>query len=155
MKNELDRAQSRVKANERKARPRRLIVTGGAVEAEAEADPAFAGQLRALLERRLVRDQDRALVGLASLPVQTPEPEPAVAGDESVPAWVVGWTPARLPDGSWGSRHHDPAVLPQNLVSRVVEIMTRKGDSWTTMIEYTVSRSETHVLVKDTGRPAR
>ena len=61
----------------------------------------------------------------------------------------------RLPDGPWGCRHKEPAVLPENMVGPIIEIRAQDGDSWTVMIENTVSRSETYVLVKDTGRSDR
>ena len=101
------------------------------------------------------RDQDRALVGLDPLPTETPEPEaaPADGGEESVP--LPGWEPARLPDRSWGSRHNDPAILPEDLVGRAIEITASNGDSWAATIERVVLSSETHVLVQDSARPDR
>lgn len=82
IKNELARAQSRVQANERKTRTRRLIVTGAALEAAAETDPELTAWLRKFLDLRLERDQDRVLVGLEPRPAETPEtaPDPVVAG---------------------------------------------------------------------------
>ena len=68
---------------------------------------------------------------------------------------LPGWIPSRLPDGSWGSRHDAPSILPPELVGRRIVVCTKQGRMFTTRILKVVSRSGERVLVRDTGFAAK
>ena len=61
-------------------RTRRLIVIGGAIEAEAKVNPELDAWVRKFLDRGLAR----ALVGLDLRPAETPEP--------AASPFPLGWT---------------------------------------------------------------
>jgi hypothetical protein len=54
--------EAKAKQQERKRDTRRKIIVGAAVLAHAELHPAFAEQLRGVLERAVLRDVDRAVI---------------------------------------------------------------------------------------------
>jgi hypothetical protein len=62
------REQTKTQTQQRKDDTRRKILAGAAVLDRAEKDAASKGELHRLLAGFLVRDDDRALFGLAPLP---------------------------------------------------------------------------------------
>ena len=64
------REQAKARTRERKDDTRRKILAGAVVLERADKDAALKTQLDALLARFLVRDDDRALFGLAPLPAK-------------------------------------------------------------------------------------
>lgn len=59
-----DRAEARDAHSARRADTRRKIIMGGAVMAEAKADPDFAKIVTSILQRRVVDPRDRLLLAL-------------------------------------------------------------------------------------------
>ncbi len=76
----------------------------------------------------------------------------APAADASASA---GWRPCRVGQG-WGSVLDGPAVarLPRQLAGMRIAVIDSRGASWTSTVEEVVSRSDTRVVVRDSGRPA-
>lgn len=74
----LSALMARQKAVDRKRDTRRKIVLGGAVQAHAERNPAFAAALRAALREAVTRDIDKALLAdwLGDAPPPAPKPAP-------------------------------------------------------------------------------
>ena len=68
---------------------------------------------------------------------------------------IVGWKPKSFGDNNWGSQLSGKAVaeLPQDLTGVPIIVTTSKGESWEAHITEVVSRSETTVFVRDTGKP--
>lgn len=65
---ELNRLQSRKRAQDRKADTRRKIIAGAMALKHCEHDPMFRETLFGLLDDQLVRAEERALFDLPSLP---------------------------------------------------------------------------------------
>ena len=68
---------------------------------------------------------------------------------------IPGFRPVKLPDGAWGSVLSDAyaAYLPAELVGRRI-VVTDRRRSWTATVLAVVERSETSVIVRDSGRYA-
>ena len=94
---------------------------------------------------RTEEDPTRVLVIEAASEESTPEAE------RRKPC-LIGWHPARLPDGTWGSRHDAAALLPQQLLGRRIVVEARKNRKWTSEILEVVERTDEAVLVRD-GKP--
>ncbi|MCY4430175.1 MAG: hypothetical protein OXC11_07240 [Rhodospirillales bacterium] len=87
------------------------------------------------------------------VPVETPEPprpDPAKTP-------IEGWKPRRLPGGEWGAvlTGPDVAELPDDdqLPRTPIVVTDNKGDAWTTTLVDLVSRTDSTVLVRTSGRP--
>ena len=87
------------------------------------------------------------------VPVETPEPprpDPAKTP-------IEGWKPRRLPGGEWGAvlTGPDVAELPDDdqLPRTPIVVTDNKGDTWTTTLVDLVSRTDSTVLVRTSGRP--
>ena len=151
-------AQARLNAHERRRRTRRLILMGTLLEHQvSQSEEALSGLLRDL-DDFLKRDRDRELFDLPPLAEVAPvaaAPPPAASLSrpaERLPA-LRGWSPARLPDGSWGARHSVPGKLPADLEGATIEIKTRKGDILIRTVVEVVERTADYVLVRDSGKP--
>lgn len=70
----IEALQARTKDADRKARTRRLIIIGGAVEAWADQDPTFAEKLNSELSVRVKRDSERRVLGLVEKAQQVSDP---------------------------------------------------------------------------------
>ena len=85
------------------------------------------------------------------------EPDDALAPDPQKPP-VEGWTPRQLDQG-WGAVLEGERVadLPESDQLRGTPILVtdRRGDAWTTTLKDVVSRSDTEIVVTNTGRPRR
>ena len=98
--------------------------------------------LRAALKHKL---QIGAVVP-DSAPV--PPPPPALLS-----APIPGWRP-RKHQGAWCSRFEgDTRALPADLVGQVIEIETQAGETWQASVLEEIERTETHTLVRDSGKP--
>ena len=140
LEKQIQRAQARLSAAQRKQRTRRLIVLGSLLEKQ-HSQP----ELIALLDHALDRDQDRALFDLP--------PKGTSGGDRSAPAPAVpldGWRPTRLADDSWGSLYAGtaPEALPPDLVGLTISVRARSGKSWNATITDVIERSGDRVLVR-------
>ena len=69
-----------------------------------------------------------------------------------------GWTPRELDQG-WGAvlEGAQVAALPASdqLRGTPIVVTDRRGDAWTTTLTAVVSRSDTEIVVTNTGRPRR
>ena len=150
------RAQARLNAHERRRRTRRLILIGTLLEHQVSQSEEAQSRLRLDLDAFLKRDRDRELFDLPPLAEPVPDsPDPAPDLDPSSPELPLlrGWSPARLPDGDWGSRYQgDPRKLPDDLVGCSIEITTRRGDSWIATVVEVVQHEADYVLVRDSGK---
>ena len=109
--------------------------------------------------RRLVR---KALDD--EFPDEEPDaaPAPAEPVDELQPdpnkPPIAGWTPRQLDQG-WGAVIEGAQVadLPASdqLRGTPIVVTDRRGDAWTTTLTAVVSRSDTEIVVTNTGRPRR
>lgn len=75
------REQAKARTQHRKDDTRRKILAGAMILERAEKDAAFKIELDALLARFLLRDDDRALFGLAPLPDASAQPKADEAED--------------------------------------------------------------------------
>ena len=152
-------AQARLNAHERRRRTRRLILMGTLLEHQVSQSEETLSRLLRDLDGFLKRDRDRELFDLPPLaeaaPVAAAPPPAASPGcpAERLPA-LRGWTPAGLPDGSWGARHSVPGKLPADLEGATIEIKTRKGDILTRTVVEVIERTADYVLVRDSGKPS-
>ena len=122
------RAQARLNTHERRRRTRRLILIGTLVEHQVNHSEEAQSRLRHDLDVFLKRERDRELFDLPPLADTDPaSPAPAPSLDRPVDSLppLRGWTPASLPDGSWGARHSAPRKLPDHLEGATIEIKTR------------------------------
>jgi len=153
-------AQARLNAHERRRRTRRLILMGTLLEHQiSQSEEARSGLLRDLNDF-LKRDRDRELFDLPPLDqpqdaAADPAPPAALGRPADRLPLLQGWTPARLPDGSWGSRYQgDLRKLPENLEGATIEIMTRRGDSWLATVVEIIQKKADSILVRDSGKPS-
>ena len=83
------------------------------------------------------------------------EPDDNLAPDPQKPA-VEGWTPRQLDQG-WGAvlEGEQVADLPESdqLPGTPIVVTDRRGDAWTTTLTDVVSRTDTEIVVTNTGRP--
>ena len=64
--------------------------------------------------------------------------------------------PHKLPEGTWGAACSGAAAgqLPAQLMGREIVVKDRAGLSWPSRVLQVLERDDSHVLVRDTGRPA-
>lgn len=96
---------------------------------------------------------------------QTPETEPqkTTAETETAPetepqkTTIEGWRPRRLPGDNWGAVIEGPRVaeLPDNdnLPGTPIVVTDKRDESWSTTITEVVDRTDTIIVVKNSGRP--
>ena len=88
----------------------------------------------------------------AVVPDSAPDPTPPPTLLSSP---ISGWRPRKLPDGSWGSlREGDTRALPADLVGQVIVIETQTDGTWQAAVREEIERTETYVLVRDSGKPS-
>ena len=85
------------------------------------------------------------------------EPADELQPDPNKPP-IAGWTPRQLDQG-WGAVLEGTQVadLPvsDQLPGTPIVVTDRRGDAWTTTLKAVVSRSDTEIVVTNTGRPRR
>ena len=90
-------------------------------------------------------------------PAAPAEPADELAPNQQTPP-VEGWTPRQLDQG-WGAVLEGARVpdLPASdqLRGTPIVVTDRRGDAWTTTLTAVVSRSDTEIVVTNTGRPRR
>ena len=90
-------------------------------------------------------------------PAAPAEPADKLATDPQTPP-IAGWTPRQLDQG-WGAVLEGAQVadLPASdqLRGTPIVVTDRRGDTWTTTLTDVVSRSDTEIVVTNTGRPRR
>ena len=85
----------------------------------------------------------------AMVPDSAPGPPPPARLSSPIP----GWRP-RKHQGAWCSRFDgDTRALPADLVGQVIEIETQAGETWQASVLEEIERTETHALVRDSGKP--
>ena len=158
--NRIARLRNVESAKARKRDTRRKILAGSWVLAEAETDPTLSQRLRTGLDAFLERDGDREVWGLTPRPKPSDVSEPPadeLAPDPNKPP-LAGWTPRQLDQG-WGAVLEGAQVanLPASdqLRGTPIVVTDRRGDAWTTTLTAVVSRSNTEIVVTNTGRPRR
>ena len=158
--NKIARLRNVESAKARKRDTRRKILAGSWVLAEAETDPALSQRLRTGLDAFLEREGDREVLGLTPRPTPSDAAEPPadeLAPDPNKPP-LAGWTPRQLDQG-WGAvlEGAQMADLPASdqLRGTPIVVTDRRGDAWTTTLKDVVSRSDTEIVVTNTGRPRR
>ena len=121
---------------------------------------ALSQRLRTGLDAFLERDGDREVWGLTPRPKPSDAAEPPadeLAPDPNKPP-LAGWTPRELDQG-WGAVLEGAQVadLPASdqLRGTPIVVTDRRGDAWTTTLTAVVSRSDTEIVVTNTGRPRR
>ena len=99
-------------------------------------------------------------------PDEAPAPEPPAAPAEPVDELqpdpnkplVDGWTPRQLDQG-WGAvlegAHVADLPASAQLPGTPIVVTDRRGDAWTTTLTDVVSRTDTEIVVTNTGRPRR
>ena len=90
-------------------------------------------------------------------PASPAEPDDDLAHDPQTPP-ITGWTPRQLDQG-WGAVLEGARVadLPASdqLRGTPIVVTDRRGDTWTTTLTDVVHRSDTEIVVTNTGRPRR
>ena len=119
-----------------------------------EKDINVSAWLRRLVQRGLDQEfPDDVADEPEPLPVETPEPP----GPDPAKTPIEGWKPRRLPGGEWGAVLTGPHVaeLPDNdQLSRTPIVVTdNKGDAWTTTLVDIVTRTDSTIVVRTSGRP--
>ena len=113
--------------------------------------------------RRLVQQglkQEFPDVETDDAPEPGPPESPAETDDAMEPdprkLPVEGWKPRQL-DRGWGAvlEGERVAELPDSdqLRGTTIIVTDRRGDSWTSTLKQVVSRSDTEIVVTNTGRP--
>ena len=95
-------------------------------------------------------------------PAPEPPAAPAVPVDERQPdpntPPIAGWMPRQLDQG-WGAvlegAHVADLPASDQLRGTPIVVTDRRGDAWTTTLKDVVSRSDTEIVVTNTGRPRR
>ena len=86
----------------------------------------------------------------ARVPDSDPEPPPPPALLSSP---IPGWRPRKY-QGDWCSLWEgDTLALPADLVDQVIVIETQTDGTWQASVVEEIERTETHVLVRDSGKP--
>ena len=91
------------------------------------------------------------------------EPQKTTAETETAPetepqkTTIEGWRPRRLPGDNWGAVIEGPRVaeLPDNdnLPGTPIVVTDKRDESWSTTITEVVDRTDTTIVVKNSGRP--
>ena len=88
----------------------------------------------------------------AMVPDSDPEPPPPPALLSSP---IPGWRPWKY-QGDWCSLWEgDTRALPADLMDQVIVIETQTDGTWQASVVEEIERTETHVLVRDSGKPER
>ena len=98
---------------------------------------------------------------LDTAPAPEPPAAPAEPADERKPdpnkPLVEGWKPRQIERGVWAAVIDGAEVvdLPESdkLPGTPILVTDRRGDAWTTTLTNVVSRSDTEIVVTNTGRP--
>lgn len=98
--------------------------------------------LRAALKHEL-------LVG-AMVPDSAPVP-PSPPALLSSP--IPGWRPRKYQEDWCSLWEGDTRALPDDLVGQVIVIETQSGETWQASVLEEIERTETHILVRDSGKP--
>ena len=86
----------------------------------------------------------------ARVPDSDPAPTPPPARLSSP---IPGWRPWKY-QGDWCSLWEgDTRALPADLVDQVIVIETQSGETFQPTVLEEIERTETHVLVRDSGKP--
>ena len=86
----------------------------------------------------------------AVVPDSAPAPTPPPALLSSP---IPGWRPRNY-QGDWCSLWEgDTRALPADLVGQVIVIETQTDGTWQASVLEEIERTETHVLVRDSGKP--
>ena len=84
----------------------------------------------------------------ARVPDSDPPPPP-----DRLSSPIPGWRP-RKHQGNWCSLWEgDTRALPADLVGQVIEVQTQADGILRTSVLEEIERTETHVLVRDSGKP--
>ena len=111
--------------------------------------------VRSLIRPALTQQLETARGAVGTLPPPDPEAPPHPPEPETAPGPIPGWSPWKLEDGSWGARFEgDTRAFPDDLVGRVIEVTTRKGDIWITRVVEVLEWTSDFALVRDSGRPS-
>lgn len=90
-------------------------------------------------------------------PVPVETPAPPLPKPDPTKATIKGWKPRRLTGGEWGAvlSGPDPAGLPDNdqLLRTPIVVTDNKGDAWTTTLVDVVTRTDSAIVVRTSGRP--
>ena len=85
----------------------------------------------------------------AMVPDSEPDPPP-----DRPASPLPGWRP-RKHQGAWCSLWEgDTRTFPADLVGQVIEVTTQAGKTWQATVLEEIERTETHVLVRDSGKPS-
>ena len=149
------RVRKRLSARDRKRETQRLIVRGRFFDHVIRrltsnppdcpaASPQFRAWLDSAFDAFVTRADHRALFDLPSL-----DP-PTASRDDPIP----GWSPERLPDGSWGAFFSgNTDKLPRKLAGRKIIVKQANKESWTATVMEVLERSPNRVLVRHSGKP--
>ena len=114
--------------------------------------------LRRLVQQGLIEefpDLETCYTPQPNPPEPPAETDEARRPDPSKPP-VEGWKPRQL-DRGWAAvlEGEQVAQLPESdlLPGTPIIVTDRRGDSWTTTLTEVVSRSDTEIVVANTGRP--
>ena len=70
---------------------------------------------------------------------------------------IKGWKPRKLPSGEWGAALEGEMVaeLPDNdqLPGTPIRVTDKKGESWTTTLTEVIDKTDTNIVVTNSGRP--
>ena len=103
----------------------------------------------------------------APVTIETPEAEPEqlppleiseVQEPDPQKPPIKGWKPLKLPSGEWGAALEGEMVaeLPDNdqLPGTPIRVTDRTDQAWTTTLTEVVDRTDTTIVVKNSGRPS-
>lgn len=83
-----------------------------------------------------------------------PDSDPELPPPALLSSPIPGWRP-RKHQGAWCSLWEgDTRTLPDDLVDQVIEVETQADGTWQTSVLEEIERTETHVLVRDSGKPS-
>ena len=89
-------------------------------------------------------------------PQKTPIETANVPEPDSQKTPIEGWRPRGLPDGQWGALLEGPGVaeLPDDnqLPGTPIVVTDKRGESWTTTLTEVIARTDTTIVVKNSGR---
>ena len=86
----------------------------------------------------------------AVVPDSDPEPPPPPTRLSSP---IPGWRPRTHQDAWCSLWEGDTRALPADLVGQVIEIETQTDGTFQASVLEEIERTETHVLVRDSGKP--
>ena len=96
---------------------------------------------------------------IAEEPESVPDETPATPLPRPDPAkaTIEGWKPRRLEGGEWGAILTGPNIagLPDDdhLPGTPIVVTDNKGDAWTTTLVDVVTRTDSSIVVRNSGRP--